>query len=168
MTIPGVKEAVETGLKWVDDHFSLRYFSMFFILSVAFLFGINPLLALLGLPPVPQTYRVTATIVALITGVGSLVFLIEKGTTSYSENSRLRKRLTCLSEHEKESMVALTDGKNNVYRGWKHDVGIVGLLADKIVMECPSAIQNGISTIILTPRALKIWYEVNQTIKFRK
>jgi uncharacterized protein YjiS (DUF1127 family) len=160
MNIPGVKEAVEIGLKWIDDHFSVRYFSMFFILSVAFLFGINPLLAVLGLPAVPPTYRVAASIVALITGVGSLVFLIESGITSYRENTRIRKRLNRLSDHEKESMVGLTDGKSNVWRTWNHDVAVVGLLADKIVMECPSRLQNGLSTCILTPRALKIWREM--------
>ena len=54
MVMADVREVIESALKWVDDHFSFRYFSMFFVLCTVFLFGINPFLAYLGLPLVPS------------------------------------------------------------------------------------------------------------------
>ncbi len=77
MAIPGAKELIEGAFKWIDSHFSFRYFAMFFILSVAFLFGINPLLARLGLPSIPSGYRVAAAAASLIFGAGVIFFTFE-------------------------------------------------------------------------------------------
>jgi hypothetical protein len=97
--IPGIKEAVETFLKWLDDHFSFRYFAMFFILSLAFLLGINPFLAWLGLPPVPPTYRVVAAIMTLIFGCGSGLFFIEAGYNRLKAWRGISKHEELIREH---------------------------------------------------------------------
>jgi hypothetical protein len=97
--IPGVKEAVETFLKWLDDHFSFRYFAMFFILSLAFLLGINPFLAWLGLPPVPPAYRVIAAIMTLIFGCGSGLFSLEAGYKRFAVWRDTNKYEELLLEH---------------------------------------------------------------------
>lgn len=75
----GIKEGVEVTLKWIDEHFSFRYFCMFFLLSLAFLFGINPILGSLGLPPIGPTYRVIAAVIALLGGAGTILFSLEAG-----------------------------------------------------------------------------------------
>jgi len=85
MAMPNAKDVIESVLKWVDDHFSLRYFSMLFVLCIAFLFGINPILTYLGLPPVPQVYRVVAAVGVLLFGVGSIFFSLEAGLKKWRE-----------------------------------------------------------------------------------
>lgn len=88
MPFPGVKETVEIFLKWVDDHLSIRYFSMFFILSSVFLFTIDRILSLLGLPSVPSAYLVIAAIIAVTMGAGTIFCLVEKGVKRLQEQRR--------------------------------------------------------------------------------
>jgi len=99
MVFPGAKEAIEAVLKWIDSHFSFRYFVMFFILSIAFLFGVNPLLAALGLPPIPVGYRVVAASLSIITGAGALFFSFERGCVEAKKFWQIRQTKEQIRRH---------------------------------------------------------------------
>jgi hypothetical protein len=102
MAVPGVKEAVETALKRVDAHFRFQYFAMLFLLSIVFLFGINPVLSLLGLPAIPVGYRVVAACLSLLTFAGCGYFGLEHGgivVRKRWQRSQSEKRIRLHFEH---------------------------------------------------------------------
>jgi hypothetical protein len=101
MAIPNVnvKDIIESVSKWIDDHFSFRYFSMFFVLCGVFLLLINRFLFYLGLPPVPPVYRVAAAAGVLLFGTGSLFFSVESGLKKWKEWWRRHRRLVELRDH---------------------------------------------------------------------
>lgn len=73
-----ITKALGAALKWLGDHLSFRYFSMLFLMCIAFLFGINPALEYLGLPDIAPAYRVGAVSGALLFAVGMVFSVLDK------------------------------------------------------------------------------------------
>jgi hypothetical protein len=95
----GVKDAIDTGLKWIDAHFSLRHFLMFFLLCAAFVFLVNPVLVYLGLPPLPPIYRTTAVAGMVLFGVGTVFFSVEKVVLWVRDRWHKHKWRVAIKEH---------------------------------------------------------------------
>jgi len=86
-------------IRWIGDHLSLRYFSMLFLMCVAFLFGINPALRNLGLSPVASIYHVWAACGAVITGAGMLFSFLEKICMRISSVRKAHKQEIGIRDH---------------------------------------------------------------------
>lgn len=135
-----VKEAVKAVLEWIFDHLSFRYFSMFFVLSLIFLLGINPLLQYFGLPVIPPVYRVITACIALLAFAGTCFTSIEMGwkrfalwQTGYRHRREIEEHLHNLPVDQMKVLLRFVESRKSslpfdLYEGAVRDLEKRGIL----------------------------------------